>query len=204
MILRVSTILAIAGCSAAAAQEATQRELARLLANEQTRRDTVAKMTPASGKDEAPLLMSWTRKPPPGVDKYELYIGMADAFGQMKTKEAVPFLIGNIGLRRGRPIDFAPWLKTPKAIEETFPAAAALIQIGPDTSGPLIRAFAEPMTAEDRALAIFVISRMLSRGAGIPGARAFLTSALGEANREHQWAQEGLDVLNERDKQAKP
>jgi hypothetical protein len=34
------------------------------------------------------------------VDKHKLYIGLADAFGEMKTREAIPFLIKNISLQR--------------------------------------------------------------------------------------------------------
>ena len=193
MSLRTSIIIAIAllGLRAAFAKEASDQELARLLANNRTRQSAVAKIL-ASANGKGPLLLSWTRKPPAHVDEYELCIGLADAFGSLKTKEAIPFLIKNIGVRRTRYVDLNPWLKAPEVIEEAFPAMAALIQIGPDASKALVRASRKPMVSEDRLAAIFAVSRIKD----VPEARAFLTSTLGEANQERHWAEEGLKLLD--------
>jgi len=59
----------------------------------------------------------------------------------------------------------------------------------------LIRASRNPMSAEDRLITIFVVTRVLSRNPNIPEAQSFLISALGQANLESHWASEGLRVL---------
>jgi len=74
---------------------------------------------------------------------------LADAFGHLKTTEAIPFLIKNIALRQKGVIDLRPWLKVPK-----FDA----------------RLLKEPMALEARLCAIFVVSRVKD----VPEARAFL------------------------------
>jgi hypothetical protein len=188
--LSASVVIAIVvGCAVGSAQDVNDKVLTRSLANDSTRPSAVAEVL-ASGNAKAPLLLEWTQKPPAEVDQYGLYIGLADAFGQLRTKEAIPFLIKNISRRRTRHVDFAPWLKAPEVIKDTFPALAALIQIGPDASRALIRAFREPMLDEDRLASIFAISRIR----GVPEARAFLTSVIGEANTELQYAEEGLKL----------
>src|SRR5581483_1759646 len=48
------------------------------------------------------LLLSWAGSSPQGVNPYEFNIGLAIAFGKFKTKEAIPFLIRHIGIRRLR------------------------------------------------------------------------------------------------------
>lgn len=179
----------MAGCAVPSSQDRGDQELARQLANASTRQSAVAKIL-ASGSAKIVLLLSWTLKPPAQVDKYELYIGLADALGQLRAREAIPFLIDNIGLRRTREVDLAPWLKTDQVIEWTFPAVAALIQIGPDASKALIRASRRPMVAEHRIAVIFAVSRIRD----VPEARTFLTQALGMANIERYWAEEGLEL----------
>ena len=63
--------------------------------------------------------------------------------------------------------------------------AAALIAIGPNACEALAAAAEQPMRREDRLVAIFVVT---SR------AREYLTSALGHANQERLWSQEGLRI----------
>jgi hypothetical protein len=186
-LIALAVIAIVVGCAVGSAQDVTNEELARQLANDSTRPSAIATIL-ASGAAKAPLLLEWTQKPPAHVDQYGLYVGLADALGQLKTKEAIPFLIKSISRRRTRYVDFAPWLKAPEVIEYTFPAVAALIQIGPDASRALIRAFQEPMLNEDRLASIFVISRIND----VPEARAFLTSVIGEASTELRYAEEGL------------
>jgi len=185
----------LTGSEAVLAQSASDHELARLLANYRTRRSAVAEVA-ASANRNVPLLISWTKEPPPGVDRYQLYVGLADVFAELRTKEALPFLVQYLSL--SRTVGYlAPWMKTPASIENNFPMAAALIAIGPDASEPLMRAWWGPMRPEDRLVAIFVITRMLHRKQEIPGARSFLKSALGQADLERRWAQEGLNLLDE-------
>jgi len=186
----------LAGFVAASAQPASDQELAIRLAHEGTRRSAVADIV-AAGNRIVPLLMSWTQKPPSEVDKYDLYIGLADAFAEMKTRESIPFLIKNLSLRRTGIVDFAPWLKAPAVIESTFPTAAALIAIGPGAADALMRAARGPMLPEERTIAIFIITQMIYQHQSVPEARSFLSSAQGHANLELRWAQEGLKLIDE-------
>jgi hypothetical protein len=185
----IALVTHTAGC---AAQSAGDRELASMLANDGTRAAAVTQIL-ASGTNKVPVLLSWTSTTPAQVDKYGLSVGLADVFGGLKTKEAIPFLIKNISRRRVRYVYLAPWLKTDQVILNTFPALAALIQIGPAASRALIRAASGPMSPEDRSAAVFAVSRI----AGVPEARDFLAQALGESNLEGRFAEEGLERLGE-------
>jgi hypothetical protein len=82
----------------------------------------------ASGEAKVPVLLSWTRTPPEGVNEYELDIGLADVFGQMRISEAIPFLIKNINLSRTGKMNV--WLKTASVIETEMPAVSALVASG--------------------------------------------------------------------------
>lgn len=144
----------------------------------------------ASGQSKTPLLLSWVLRPPTGVDSFELSIGLADAFGQLKTKEAMPFLIKNISIQRWVATPNI-WMKTAQVIEERLPAAAALIRVGPGASRVLIRTYPDLAKADDRLAAIFVVSRI----SGVPAAREFLLDAVGEANLARHWAEEGIRLV---------
>ena len=173
----------------AEAQTGRDEELARMLARDATRNQAVATIV-SSGPAKIPLLLSWATKPPDHLDVYELNIGLADVFGQTKTKEAIPFLIRNISIDRTHAVD--TWIKSPKVIEERLAAAAALIRIGPEAAKAVTQACWRPMLPEDRVTAIFVVSRIKDN----PDARAFLTWALGEANLERYAAEDGLKRLD--------
>lgn len=188
--LRPSVGIAMAiACMIASAQDTSDEELARLLADSNTRQSAVAKIV-ASGGSKVLLLLSWTRKPPVQVDESELYIGLADVFGKLKTKEAIPFLMKNISIQRWPPSPNT-WMKTPQVIEARLPAAAALIQIGPEASKALIHTW-EQLVGDERLAAIFVVSRIR----GVPEARDFLVSVSGAANMERFWAEEGIKLLD--------
>ena len=116
-------------CITASAQNPNARELARQLADDSARATAVARIV-ASGSKTVPLLLSLSKKPPAQVNPYALSIGLADAFGQLKTKEAIPFLIKNISLQRGLATPNTS-MKTAEVIRQRMPAIAALIQIGP-------------------------------------------------------------------------
>lgn len=138
------------------------------------------------GGGRSALLLSWARKPPAGVDKLGLEVGLADAFGRLRTRDAIPFLIANITLQRGLFYRADIWMKTPQVVEGALPAVAALIRIGPEASRSLIRKF-PTLSAEDRLAAIFVVSRI----SGVPEAQDFLNSVIGGARLEAFWARGG-------------
>ena len=171
------------------AQASSDAELARLLADETTRQSGISRIV-SSGSSMVPLLVAWTQEPPTHVDKHELFVGLADAFGQLKTREAIPFLVNNISLQRWRELN--TWLKTAQVIEQRLPAAAALVRMGPDASKVVMSEY-HTFSAEDRLAAIFVVARIRD-----PAARAFLSAILGQANLERYWAEEGLKRLDER------
>jgi hypothetical protein len=187
----LACVMILAVSFLARSQETGGSELAQLLADSKTRESTV-QMIVGDGTRRIPLLLSWARRPPAGVDSCSLYIGLADVFGRLKTRDSIPFLIKNIGsLRRTCDVDLAPWLKAPETIEEMLPAMGALIQIGPEAARALIRASEGPMRTTDRRAAIFAVAHIK----GAPEAYAFLSSVVAEAAQERHWAEEGLSSL---------
>jgi hypothetical protein len=171
------------------AQSGADLELARALSDPAAREQAVASLV-AAGAARVPLLLRWTASPPDNVDAYELKIGLADAFGALRLREAVPFLVKNISIDRSGLGN--TWLKSPEAVEGRLAAAAALIRIGPDAVPAIFLASARPTTPKDRLATIFVISRM----ADFPGKRNFLLVAAGQANLERAWAETGLSQFD--------
>ena len=161
--------------------------LARQLATESERQEAVEKIA-TSEPGRIPLLLSWTRTPPTSVQRTELFIGLANVFGRLRTTQAIPFLVANISLHKE--FEEPPWLKTAKVIQERLPAVGALVEIGPDASRAIIGRSWEHATTEDRIAAVFVVSQIT----GVPEARGFLASVLGEANIEKYWAEKGLNL----------
>jgi hypothetical protein len=160
--------------------------IARLLANDGTRKNAVESIV-ASGDSIVHALLAWAQKPPVGVDKFGLKIELAETFGRLRTRAAIPFLIENITLQ---PWPSSPntWMKTAEVIEERMPAVAALVQIGPEASPALIHTPIAGMTSEARLAAVFVVARIKN----VPEARAFLTAAAGRTNLQRHWAEIGL------------
>jgi hypothetical protein len=191
-IVLTATIL---GTAPAHAQNPSDSELAHLLASDKTRQATAERIGD-SGGEKIPLLLSWAKTPPSGIDEHELYVGLADVFARTKTKEATPFLVKNINLRRFN-YGYNNFWKTAPQIELCLPAAAALIQIGPEASRAVMRA-AWDMSVEDYHVAVFVVSRIKN----VPEARVFLLSVQAQANAENYWAEEGIKFA-EKDKQSK-
>jgi len=181
----------------AAAQAFNDPELARMLSDGRTREAAVASIV-AAGAARVPSLLSWTRTPPRGVDRTELYVGMAEAFGALRTKEAIPFLVQHISIE---PWISSPdvWAKPSDVMEERLPAVGALIRIGPEAAKAILSRAWDSMGYNDRLAALVVLSRV---GEG-PEARRFILAALGEANLERERAQEALTVLDKRTPPAK-
>ena len=191
-ILAVTFAVAM-NCLPLCAGDAAEQSLAHELARDGSRRNAVDKIA-ARGSSLVPLLLLWTCNPPTDVNEHDLNVGLAEAFGRLKAKEAIPFLIKNITLKRGA-LDDTPntWLKVAEVIERRLPAVVALIQIGPEASEAVMRAsWEKPMVDDEMLAAIFVVSRIPN----VPGARQFLASALGGANLRRFWAQEGIDFLD--------
>jgi len=143
------------------------------------------------------------RTPPPDLNEFEQYIfriSLAEIFGQLKTKDAIPFLISNISLHPFPFISPNIWLKAPAVIEERMPAVGALIKIGPAAFDALIHLPRGPETSEDRLATIFVISRIapaIKDAKALDEARTFLRVALGEVNMQRFWTEEGLKLVQD-------
>ncbi|MEZ5403818.1 MAG: hypothetical protein R2729_29330 [Bryobacteraceae bacterium] len=170
------------------AQPFSAHELAGLLADRTNRKEAIARIISASSR-WTPVLLSWTKNPPPTADRHELFVGLADAFGQLRTIEAIPFLVENIGIqRRNRP---NLWLKTIDVLMEGLPAAGALVRIGPEASKAIVDRY-PTLPADERLVALFAVANI-----GDPRARSFLAAELGRATLERRWAQEGLRRLDD-------
>ena len=184
--------------AAGSRRDGSDQALAESLSNEATRQTAIASMA-VSGSAKVPLLLSWITKRPRHVDGCGFLDGLVEALGELKVREAVPFLVQNIGLRRSCGVSLAPWLKSPAFIEWHFPAVGALVKIGPEASRAVMVAFDSMADEDDRMAAMFVVSEVR----GVPEARAFLESALARANRERYWAERGIERLDSTPSSAK-
>jgi HEAT repeat protein len=198
-------MLAVVGigfvCSAVQAQDKNDDRLARLLSDEKTQVKTVADIV-ASGRDKLPLLLSWTTTPPDGLDPFDLMtlnVALADIFGRLQTKEAIPFLVKNVRIWRWRVLMPGFGVKEDRVVLERMPAVAALVDIGSPALEPLERAFSSGATAEERLPLIFAISHIVTRMSRQDPqrehARTFLHSALADLNLERSFLQDALKAL---------
>ena len=167
--------------------ETDQLALARGLANKNTR-DATLRSLGSPAIDRVALLLKWAEAPPKGVDKKELYVGLAECFGRFRTVQAIPFLIDNIDLSS---VDFGDtWMKTPEVVEERMSAVRALVIIGKPAETQLIRAFWAPSTFAQRYAILYTVARI-----GGPGAKGFLFKAKNSAEIERQGAIRWLPLL---------
>jgi hypothetical protein len=153
-------------------------------------RDAAVASIADSGDRNLALLLSWSESPPPGVNPIYLNIGLAQAFGKLRAKEAIPFLIKNITLDVTGLSDNI-WMKEDSVVGERLPAAAALVAIGPDASKALVATSWDRMRPDEHMAAVFVISRIAD-----PAARGFLTSLRTTDAREARYVKEGLKAID--------
>ncbi len=180
------TLVLVAPASALDPEEETK--LARLLANDKTRVRAIDKIV-RRAKDLEPVLLGWTKGLPPGVDKYNLYFGLMEAFGRLRSKDAIPFLVDNIDWR----YPVAAWHKGREAIIANSPAIAALLSIGPDATVPLMKAYNRPLTPDERMAVVFTLAQLKD-----PSAKEFLKEIRGRTYWELYRAEQGLALLGEK------
>jgi len=171
------------------AQAPSNRELVKLIEDDSTRDAAVQKIV-ASGNSKARELLEWTQGAPKDVNTYRLYLGLAEVFGQLRMREAIPFLIRNITLEIW-PQSPNIWMKSPSAIRGRMPAVSALIEIGKAASLALINEPLEGMPPDRRLATMFVVGQV----AGVPESKEFLNRIISQANTERFWAEEGLKHL---------
>jgi hypothetical protein len=196
----------------ASPQDLCDKELARQLSDDATQKDAIAKVV-AAGAAKVPLLLSCAARPPaglPGLGEYFLDIALADAFGQLKTREAIPFLVGNISMHRWPYMNPSMWRRSPQTVVEEMPAVAALISIGSQALPGVIavaRGPLDPSSYEDYLAAVFVAPRIAVTAGDKRKTRDFLSATLarsktlpGGAPELSHWAQDGLRLLSESDR----
>ena len=170
------------------AQESDDSDIARSLSKKETR-ETAIDLIEASPDNKLSVLLSWIVKAPADVDRLELYIGLADTFGRMRLKEAIPFLVKYICIPR-TPDRPNIWLKSQEAIEQQLPAVGALVRIGSEASNFLIGVPWDERPRAERMAGVFVVARI-----GDSRARAFLIEALRQPKPERDFAAEGLERI---------
>jgi hypothetical protein len=160
--------------------------LARALADPRSSAGAIESVV-ASPKESLPLLLRWSRKPPPGLSIPTLHGSMIEIFGRLKTVEAAPFLIEHIeyGSVMGN-----LWMKQSDVVVERLPAVRALIRIGPAALSDLQAAYLK--AAGTKRLAIVLAMARMKDGR----ARASLDFARAMASAEMQITDEGLRSLN--------
>ena len=200
--MNVSTLTLIAAavsCVAALGQDADDLTLARLLAHQDTQQAAVRSVTNAG--DRVRVLLSWTKAPPTQLNDLELTVlddGLADIFGMLKTEDAIPFLLKNIGRQRFPPSGGVIWTKPLAFMEEQMPAMAALIKIGPPAAKAIIQASPWDMGHAERLAAIVAVSEIAYQMKDPQQELTFLRGMLAQANGERRFAEEGLKQLERR------
>lgn len=185
-----SLFVLAAGSLALPGQARSDFELARQLASRELRSEVLRTLERGDLETERALLRI-LEGPPAYIDAHEMKVGLADAFGVLRTRAAVPFLIQNISMERWR--DMNTTLKSPAVLLERWPAARALIGIGPPALEQLFRAYSASMSSQDRLALIFVVARIPD-----PRARAFLTEIQTEVRVMDRWIQDGLAEFDRR------
>ena len=144
------------------ARDVSDESLAGALASEVTRQYAVDQVA-ASGGKQLPLLLSWAKNPPAGIDADNLDAGLADVFGRLRTKEAIPFLISHITVLRSPNTTMKGLfisIERADQAERNRPAIAALIRIGRDALPLLYRAYYGRTTFAERCAFLLAIYRI--------------------------------------------
>ena len=169
----------------------SDQAVARRLASSTERMAAVREVAGAGGAQLLPRLIAWTTSPPADIDRTELNIGLADAFGEVKAVGAIPFLIRNLAITRYRAFPLDPWVRKAPVIEAAYPAVGALVKIGASSSEPLMRAARGRLTPDERLCALFALAQIND-----PSAQEFLNGALGKAGLEQYWLNDALRALH--------
>lgn len=169
--------------------ETPERRLVRLL-NAENSWPAAYREVAAARIEWVPRLLEWAEKPPPDAQTPIFSRGLIRLFGEIKVKDAIPYLVRNVdwqGTRIG-PV----WSKPEEVILLRMPAVNALLRIGTDVLPALVKAYLGPSTAEQRLAIVFTLSRLKD-----PRALSVLRDAQSFALTEQRFAQEGLILLKQ-------
>ena len=171
------------------------------------RRATIEAVVASTGP-ALPWLLAWAKCPldsawvkckdgPPlvyRVDPWSLFWPMAEIFGRLRVKEAIPYLIENIWIGNG------PIRKDDPELHTQSPAIHALLQIGPDATPALLQALRKwpsrsnaPPYRQNHLGILIALAYMDD-----PRARTALEQAAKEPGFEGKVAQEGLPRLDKK------
>lgn len=159
----------------------------------------------ASPKAVLPWLLEWSRcsrratreacdSPPPArvwVLRDNFYSAMAQIFGRLGVKEAVPFLVREIDVdtRFVRPRGSLP-------VDRGSPAIKALIEIGKEATPELLRRFAGLKACDDETCGLQRLAVVIAlAGVADPRARPALMEASKRSGPERLVAVDGLRSL---------
>lgn len=117
----------------------------------------------STGTKYVPFLLKWTKDPPKidGALMGTHRVGLADAFGELRVKESIPFLLRYIDMNRelGHPMGMGDAESKYQEDLDNKPAMTALIKIG--EIDPLIKSYyLEKLTWNERDKLFRVICEM--------------------------------------------
>ncbi|GEM_PF-5375563 len=192
-----SIIALILVSSANSQQSANSPNLAKSLCDiDQLRRERAINMVTRSPDRYLPLLLEWTRNPPPGIGlgSTNFDVSLAEIFGRLRTTEAVPFLIDHITVVGGASASI--WNRRIEIIEKNLPAIHALVEIGSPATPPLVAAldrmpYRSGGPAYEQRFAIVVALALMKD----PQAAPALRKELARPTRERRLAHDALEEM---------
>jgi hypothetical protein len=192
IVVAAAASFGLLGPPPAFAGRADDLTLARELASQESSDGAIDRIL-SSHNHRMRSLLALANSPPKQLNPSEqarLLISLAKIFGELESKEAIPFLIEHIGLQIWPSPNI--WTKTPEAIIQRMPAIKALIQIGPAAAQALISAPVDCSTSDYRRASIFVVSAIAPTMNDARDAATFLTVARAQADLERRLAEDGL------------
>ncbi|MBI4902739.1 MAG: hypothetical protein HY820_03840 [Acidobacteria bacterium] len=181
----------VACCLLNCSRPAEPPELAKRLADPLAQTAAVKEVV-AAPADRLPMLLRWTTQPPDMYPLEPLFVGLADVFWELRTVEAIDFLIKNVALERSNKSNV--WNKADSVVVFNFPAAAALIRIGTPACEPLRIAYDQWAWKHfERRPLLFAISRIRCKN----DFRAVRTFILGDLENELITLKSGMRLNKE-------
>lgn len=192
MSTRSSLVILTAVCllcgRASAADPLAPAILARSLANPLTRSAAIQAAVKSPARS-LPILLRWIDHPPDLVHVRDLKVGMAEVFGRLRVRKAIPFLVSNIFLN-DLPGPAAVWAGTQDEVLGRLPAVRALARIGPEAALALTRAREEKTGDEELAVELAICLTANSK------ATSLLTDIRNNGLLLMRLSQEGIEFLN--------
>lgn len=173
--------------------------LARALADaDEGTRHAAIRSVVSSRQPTVRSLLTLARDPPAQFGLWEqarLAASLADIFGELRAREAIPFLVEKILIEDGPLTSPNIWTKPPEVIIERMPAVRALIRIGAPAAAAIMKG-PEPCEFTSRMAGTLVVSRIAQTMRDPQEAVLFLQIRRNGAFMEAQMAEDGLKALS--------